>query len=52
MAELRGRRVRHPRMGRLVQQPKAPGAHRQHTASRSRATLLRHAGTTGRGGIT
>src|SRR5260370_24229553 len=26
-------------MGRLVQQPKAPGAHRQHTASRSRATL-------------
>ncbi len=38
-------------MGRLVQQPTAPGAHRQHPAGRSRATLLRHAGTTGHGGV-
>src|SRR3954464_10235352 len=52
MAKLRGRRVRDPGMGRLVQQPTAPGAHRQHPAGRSRATLLRHAGTTRHGGIT
>ena len=39
-------------MGRLVQQPPAAGAHRQHPAGRSRATLLRHAGTTGHGGVT
>jgi len=48
----RGPRVRDPGMGRLAQQPQAPGTHRQHTAGRSRATLLRHAGTTGHGGIT
>src|ERR1700722_102350 len=48
--QLRGRRVRDAGMGRLVQQPAAPGAHRKHTAGRSRATLLRHAGTTDHGG--
>jgi putative transposase len=47
----RGRRVRDPGMDGLVQQPTAPGAHRQYTAGRSRATLLRHAGTTSHGGI-
>jgi hypothetical protein len=52
MAKLRSRRVRNPAMGGLVQQPKAPGAHRPHTAGRSRGALLRHAGTTGHGGIT
>jgi len=52
MAQLRGRRVRDPGMGGLVQQPAAPGAYRQHPAGRSRATLLRHAGTTRHGGIT
>ncbi len=30
VALLRGRRVRHPRMGRLVQQPPTARAHRQH----------------------
>ncbi len=34
---LRGRRVRHPRMGRLVQQPPPARAHRQHPARRSRS---------------
>ena len=52
MAELRGRRVRHPRMGRLVQQSPPAGAHRQHPAGRSRGTLLRHAGRTRHGGVT
>jgi transposase InsO family protein len=52
MAKLRGRRVRDPGMGGLVQQPTAPRAHRQHPACRSRATLLRNAGTTRHGGIT
>ena len=32
---LRGRRVRHPGMGRLVQQSPAARAHRQHPARRS-----------------
>ena len=41
-----------PGMGGLVQQPAALGAHRQHPAGRSRGTLLRHAGTTGHGGMT
>ena len=42
MASMRGRRVRHARMGGLVQQSTASGAHRQHPAGRSRGTLLRH----------
>ena len=49
---LRSRRVRDAGMGGLVQQPAAPGAHRQHPAGRSRATLLRHAGTTSHGSVT
>ncbi len=49
---LRGRRVRHARMGRLVQQPPAAGAHRQHPAGRSRGTLLRHAGRASHGRVT
>ena len=44
MALMRGRRVRHARMGRLVQQSPAAGTHRQHPAGRSRGALLRHAG--------
>ena len=52
MAKLRSRRVRDPGMGGLVQQPATPGAHRQHSAGRSRATLLRHAGTIRHGGMT
>src|SRR4249920_1787030 len=39
-------------MGGLVQQPTAPGAHRQHTAGRSRGALLRHAGTPSNGSLT
>jgi hypothetical protein len=45
-------RVRDTRMGGLVQQPAAPGAHRQHPAGRSRGTLLRYAGTACHGGVT
>src|SRR5207302_7195234 len=52
MAVIRGRRVRDAGMGGLVQQPAALGAHWQHPAGRSRGTLLRHAGTTGHGGVT
>src|SRR4051794_8571755 len=52
MALVRSRRVRDAGMGRLVQQPATPGAHRQHTAGRSRATLLRHAGRTSHGSMT
>ena len=43
MAQLRGHRVRNPRVGGLVQQSPASGAHRLHPAGRSRGTLLRHA---------
>jgi putative transposase len=43
MALMRGRRVRHARMGPLVQQSPAAGTHRQHSAGRSRGALLRHA---------
>jgi hypothetical protein len=43
VAVVRSRRVRDTRMGGLVQQPAAPGAHRQHPAGRSRETLLRYA---------
>ena len=39
-------------MGKLVQSPAAPGAHRQHPAGRSRGTLLRRAGATSDGGLT
>jgi hypothetical protein len=52
MALVRGRRVRHADLGRLVQQSPATGAHRQHPAGRSRGTLLRHAGRTGHGSVT
>ncbi|MBB5046658.1 putative transposase [Rhodopseudomonas rhenobacensis] len=38
-------------MGRLVKQPKAPRTYRQHAAAGSRATLLRHDGTTSHGRI-
>ena len=51
MAVIRSRRVRDAGLGGLVQQPAALGAHRQHPASRSRGTLLRHAGTTCHGGV-
>ncbi len=44
--------VRYTGMGRLVQQPAAPGAHRQHPAGRSRGALLRHAGHTSHGRVT
>ena len=47
MAELRGRRVRHADLGRLVQQASTAGAHRQHPAGRGRGTLLRDAGRAG-----
>jgi hypothetical protein len=40
MAKLRDGRVRHARMGRLVQQPQTAGADRQHAAGRSRSALL------------
>ena len=39
-----GRRVRHARMGRLVQQPPPARAHGQHPAGRSRSGLLRQPG--------
>jgi len=52
VALLRSGRVRHARMGRLVQQSPAVGAHRQHPADGSRGTLLRHAGTAGHGSVT
>ena len=51
VAKLRGRGVRHADLGRLVQQSTAAGAHRQHPASRSRGTLLRHALRAGHGGV-
>jgi putative transposase len=40
MALPRGRRVRHARVGRLVQQPPPPRADRQHAARRGRDALL------------
>src|SRR5262245_3679805 len=39
-------------MGGLLQQPAALGAHRQHSAGRSRGALLRHTGTPSHGGVT
>lgn len=44
LAELRGGRVRHADLRRLVQPSPAAGAYRQHPAGRGRVTLLRHAG--------
>jgi len=52
VALLRGGRVRHTGMGRLVQQSPAAGAYRQHPAGRSRGTLLRHAGRASHGSMT
>lgn len=44
MAVVRSRRIRHARMGRLVQQQAVARADRKHPARRSRKTILRHAG--------
>jgi len=44
LAQLRGGRVRHPRMGRLVQQPSPTRADRESTARRGRGRLLCPAG--------
>ena len=52
VAQLRGGRVRHARMGRLVQQPKAAGADRKHSAGRSRSALLCAARGARHGGVT
>src|SRR5512132_3936151 len=52
VAVLRGRRVRDIGMGGLVQQPAAPGAHRQHPAGRSRGALLRNARRAADSGVT
>ena len=51
MAQPRGRRVRHPRMGRLVQQPPPARTHRKHPARRGRGALLRRAGDHRHGGV-
>ena len=52
VAQPRGRRVRHARMGRLVQPPPPARAHRQHPARRGRSTLLRRTGDPRLGGVT
>src|ERR1700729_3421344 len=52
MALMRGRRVRHARIGRPVQQSLAAGTHRQHPAGRSRGALLRHAERASHGRVT
>lgn len=52
MALVRGRRVLDARMGRLVQQPPAARTHRQHSARRSRGTLLHYARRAGQGSVT
>lgn len=52
MAFLRGRRVRHIGMGRLVQPSTFAGANRQHPARRSRTTILCRAGRCPHGSIT
>ncbi len=39
LAQLRGGRVRYPRMGGLVQPPASPRAHRQYSSRRSRGAL-------------
>ena len=52
MAVVRSRRIRHPGMGRLVQQQAAVGTHRQYPARRSRSPLLRYAGRTPHGRVT
>lgn len=52
LAQLRGRRVRHADLGRLIQQSPAAEAHRQHPTDQGRGTLLRHAGRASHGGVT
>jgi putative transposase len=52
LAPLRGRRIRHSGMGRLVQQPLSAGAHREHTASRNRGKPLRRSGNLSFGRVT
>ena len=49
---LRSRRVRDADLGRLVQQSPASGAHRQHSAGRSRGALLRSARRAANGSVT
>ena len=44
LAQLRGRGIRNPRMGGLVQQPPPARADREHPARRSRGKLLRGSG--------
>jgi len=51
MALPRGRRVRHARMGRLVQHPASARADRQHPARRGRTTLPRRTGDSRRGSV-
>ena len=52
LALARGRRIRHPRMGGLVQPPAAPGAHRKHPAGRGGSTLPRGPGQSAPGSVT
>lgn len=49
LAQLRGDRVGYPRMGRVVQPQANCRAYGQHTASRNRGAVCRHAGCTGAG---
>ena len=51
VAQNRGRRVRYPRMGGLVQSPAHTRAHRQHPTRRGRGPLLRRTGDPCRGGV-
>jgi len=52
LAVVRSRRVRQPRMGRLVQPSPAAGAHRQHSPGRSGRPLLRYARPSTHGSVT
>jgi hypothetical protein len=52
MAIVRGLRIRHARMGRLVQPSPAALAHRQHLARGSRGAILCHDRTTTYGRVT
>ena len=52
LAVAAGRRVRNPRMGRLVQQPPAPRLHRQRSAGGSRSRLPRLSGGPGHRRVT
>jgi transposase InsO family protein len=51
MAQHRGRRVRRPRMGGLVQPSPTPRADRKHTARRGRGEALRRTGAPRRGSV-